>query len=54
MAAGTWPAIAAMRGEFFPGPFTSPYWSLTALSIGLWFILLGTVLPTLRGRTLAK
>lgn len=25
VAAGTWPAIAAMRGEFSPGPFTSPY-----------------------------
>jgi len=47
VAAGTWPAIAAMRGEFSPGPFTSPYWTLIALSIGLWFLLLGTVLPGL-------
>jgi hypothetical protein len=45
--AGAWPAIAAMTGEFFPGPFTSSYWSLTALSIGIWFVLLGTVLPGL-------
>jgi hypothetical protein len=45
--AGAWPAIAAMAGEFFPGPFTSSYWSLTALSIGVWFVLLGTVLPGL-------
>ncbi|GAC1648253.1 MAG: hypothetical protein NVS4B3_03560 [Gemmatimonadaceae bacterium] len=47
VAAGIWPAVAALRGEFSPGPFTSPYWTLTALSMGLWFILLATVLPQL-------
>lgn len=47
VVAGIWPALAAWRGEFFPGPFTSPYWTITALSIGLWFLLLGTVLPPL-------
>jgi hypothetical protein len=45
---GGWPLIAASRGEFWPGPFTSPYWSLTALSLGLWFLLLGTAVPGMR------
>jgi len=45
---GAWPAVATLRGEFSPGPFTSPYWTLTALSIGLWFLALGTALPGLR------
>ena len=45
---GGWPLIAASRGEFWPGPFTSPYWSLTALSLGLWFVLLGTAVPGMR------
>jgi hypothetical protein len=48
--AGAWPIIAALRGEFFPGPFTSSYWTVTALSMGLWFPLLGTVLPRLGER----
>jgi hypothetical protein len=42
---GLWPMIAALRGEFSPGPFTSPYWSYTALSITLWMILFATALP---------
>ena len=42
---GAWPLIAAARGEFWPGPFTSPYWTATAISLGVWFLLLGTVLP---------
>jgi hypothetical protein len=45
---GGWPLIAAAVGEFSPGPFTSSYWSLTALSLGLWFLLLGTVVPGMR------
>lgn len=45
--AGSWPIIATIVGEFSPGPFTSPYWTMTALSMGLWFLLLGTVLPRL-------
>jgi hypothetical protein len=50
VATGAWPMVAAVRGEFYPGPFTSPYWTLIALSIGLWFLLLGTVLPSLGER----
>jgi hypothetical protein len=45
---GAWPAVAALRGDFSPGPFTSPYWTLTALSLGLWFLALATALPGLR------
>jgi hypothetical protein len=48
--AGAWPMIAAMRGDFYPGPFTTSYWTLMALSFGLWFLLLGTVLPGMRER----
>jgi hypothetical protein len=44
---GAWPALAALGGEFYPGPFTSAYWTPTAISLGLWFLLLGTVLPRL-------
>lgn len=39
---GSWPVVAALSGEFYPGPFTSVYWTATALAIGLWFLLLGT------------
>jgi hypothetical protein len=39
---GLWPLVAALRGEFSPAPFTSPYWSPTALSTGLWFVALAT------------
>jgi len=42
---GLWPMIAAARGEFVPGPFTSPYWTLTALATGIWFAALATALP---------
>jgi hypothetical protein len=48
VVAGAWPVGAALRGEFYPGPFTSPWWTITALSIGVWFLLLGTVVPQLR------
>jgi hypothetical protein len=45
---GSWPLIAAARGEFWPGPFTSPYWTATAISLGIWFLLLGTAIPGMR------
>lgn len=47
---GAWPLVAALRGEFDPGPFTSVYWTATAISIGLWYLLLGTALPGLRAQ----
>jgi hypothetical protein len=45
---GGWPLIAAARGEFWPGPFTSPYWTATAITLGIWFLLLGTAMPGMR------
>jgi hypothetical protein len=42
---GLWPMLAAARGEFIPGPFTSPYWTITALTTGAWFGALATALP---------
>jgi hypothetical protein len=50
IAVGALTLIAAMTGEFAPGPFTSPYWMLIALSFGVWFLLLGTALPGLKRR----
>lgn len=46
---GAWPVIAALLGEFSPGPFTSPYWTATAISLGLWFLAFGSALPGLLG-----
>jgi hypothetical protein len=46
---GMWTFVAAFRGEFYPGPFTSQYWSATALSIGIWWGLLGSVVARMRG-----
>jgi hypothetical protein len=45
---GAWPLFATLQGEFSPGPFTSVYWTRTAISLGTWFLLLGTALPGLR------
>jgi hypothetical protein len=45
---GMWPILATARGEFVPGPFTSPYWTITALATGAWFGALASALP-LRG-----
>ena len=42
---GAWPLVAALSGEFSPGPFTSVHWTSTAISLGVWYLLLGTVLP---------
>jgi hypothetical protein len=44
---GGWPMLAAAQGEFSPGPFTSQYWMLMALSLGLWFLAFGSALPGL-------
>lgn len=44
---GLWPLVAAASGEFAPGPFTSPYWNATAISVGLWFVFLATSLASL-------
>jgi hypothetical protein len=48
---GGWPILATLRGEFSPGPFTSPYWMMTALSLGVWFLAFGTILPALQPRS---
>ena len=47
---GAWPLCATVTGEFSPGPFTSVYWTATALALGVWFLLLGAALPGLRPR----
>ena len=42
---GLWPILATVRGEFVPGPFTSPYWTITALTTGVWFGALASTIP---------
>jgi hypothetical protein len=41
---GVWPFVAAITGEFSPGPFTSELWKETALAIAAWYVGLGLVL----------
>lgn len=41
---GVWPFIAALNGEFNPGPFISELWKPTALITAGWFIALGVCL----------
>ena len=50
---GGWLVLAALSGEFDPGPFTSSWWSIMALSTGGWFVLLGTIVPRLDGHRTA-
>ena len=45
--AGGWLLIAALLGEFYPGPFTSRWWSIMALATGIWFMLFASVAPRL-------
>ncbi len=44
---GCWPLFAVFSGIFSPGPFTSPWWTLTAISIGVWFAAFGATLAFL-------
>ncbi|HJU64515.1 MAG TPA: hypothetical protein VJ596_02510 [Gemmatimonadaceae bacterium] len=44
--------VAALRGEFHPGPFTSVHWTAMAAALGVWFLLFGTTLPGLSSRKL--
>ena len=46
---GAWPLLATVLGEFYPGPFTSTRWMMTALSLGVWFLALAIVLPLANG-----
>jgi hypothetical protein len=38
---GVWPIVAAITGEFDPGPFTSRFWNVTALVSAFWFAAYG-------------
>ena len=40
---GAWPMIAWAIGEFDPGPFTSGWWSETAIVTALWYASLGVL-----------
>ena len=41
---GLWPVVAALNGEFDPGPFTSSLWNVTALASAFWFAAFGVSL----------
>ena len=41
---GLWPIVAAMTGEFMPGPFTSDLWKETALATAFWYVAFGVAL----------
>lgn len=41
---GAWSFIAWTTGTFIPGPFTSPYWNVTAVSTAFWFLAVGVFL----------
>lgn len=40
---GAWPIAAWAAGVFVPGPFTSPWWPLTALLTTAWFMAMGVM-----------
>ena len=41
---GVWPFLAWATGIFLPGPFTSPYWNVSAVSVAFWFLAVGVLL----------
>jgi len=41
---GLWAFIAWATGIFLPGPFTSPYWNVSAVSVACWFLIVGVFL----------
>jgi hypothetical protein len=44
LVVGLWPIVAALTGEFIPGPFTSDVWKHTALATSIWYVALGVAL----------
>lgn len=45
---GLWTIFEVVRGDFTPGPFTSPYWTATALATGLWVAAFGVTISARR------
>ena len=42
VAVGAWPLLAALQGEYARGPFTSSFWMMNALVVGLWYVALAS------------
>ncbi len=42
LALGAWPMLAALEGEYSGGPFTSSFWMMNALAVGLWYVALAS------------
>lgn len=51
---GAWPIIAALTGEFIPGPFTSDLWKWTALVTSAWYVALGVGLARTPRRAISE
>lgn len=47
---GMWPLLAALEGEYAGGPFTSGFWMMNALAVGLWYMALATCVVGRRPR----
>jgi hypothetical protein len=45
---GLWTMFQLLHGDFSPGPFTSPYWTVTALATGVWVFAFGITIAKTR------
>lgn len=50
---GIWPIVAIALGEFIPGPFTSQFWTPTALITALWIALFGIAITSTKAHDVA-
>jgi hypothetical protein len=44
---GLWTLFELTRGDFTPGPFTSQYWTMTALATGIWVAAFGATIAVI-------
>lgn len=49
IAIGGWSVFACLSGRFSPAPFTSHYWTLTALVTATWFAAFGATMTAAQG-----
>ena len=50
---GLWTIFEVVRGDFTPGPFTSPLWMATALATGLWVLAFGATIAATKRQPLS-
>jgi hypothetical protein len=51
---GLWTIFEVVRGDFTPGPFTSPHWMATALATGLWVLAFGATIAAAKRQPLSR